>query len=139
MNQTLPDCNRRGRERRPGFYECSSNRLIHPEAGVVAAETCAICIYRDQPDREDAPPAASPAEAHPLTDPCVHLGEVVDQGTCDICGSRGKPFDIHACELHGRCQKLRCRTGDDAPRACARCSDYRPAGTDDPAPNIEDA
>jgi hypothetical protein len=52
----LPLCNRRGIERDSGFFECKSNRLIHPDPCLVASSTCAICIYANKPDRDGVPP-----------------------------------------------------------------------------------
>jgi hypothetical protein len=52
---TLEPCSRRGPELGPGHFECLSNRLIHPEAGIASAHACQICIYRDKPDRDDLP------------------------------------------------------------------------------------
>lgn len=52
---TLPPCDRRGLEAHAGFFECSSNRLIHPEHGIASAYTCSICPYRNKPDRDGTP------------------------------------------------------------------------------------
>jgi hypothetical protein len=52
---TLEPCNRRGPEMGTGHFECLSNRLMHPEAGIASAHVCQICIYRDKPDRDDLP------------------------------------------------------------------------------------
>jgi hypothetical protein len=57
----LPNCNRRGEAIRPGYFDCSSNRLNHPEPGIVAAHTCSICIYANRPDVEDLPPLPIPS------------------------------------------------------------------------------
>ena len=54
MSSPLPilePCDRRGEEARAGVFVCRSNRLIHPEPGLVSASTCAVCLYRNQPDR----------------------------------------------------------------------------------------
>ena len=40
-----------------------------------------------------------PAEAFP----CIHRGEVIDEGTADRCGRKGEKFPIYACVLHGEC------------------------------------
>lgn len=48
---TLPHCRQRGKSVKPGFYECSSNRLIHAIPGVASGSTCKICPYADRRNR----------------------------------------------------------------------------------------
>src|ERR1700722_6277012 len=82
----IEPCNRRGEETWPGFFRCNSNRIMHPEPGIVAIATCGICPSRNMPDREGAP------EQRPdprFTTPCAHRGEVLERSTCTACGMRG--------------------------------------------------
>ena len=124
---TLP-CNRRGREVRPGFFECPSNRLLHPEPGIVAIATCGICPYRDLPDREAAPGPVTMDEMRArFTTPCVHRGTVLERGTCNSCGQRGQPFDVFACALHGKCMVRRFRNDRPDLKVCANCDDFAAA------------
>jgi hypothetical protein len=53
---TLEPCSRRGPEIATGFFECLSNRILHPVPGVASAHTCEICPYRNQPDRPGMKP-----------------------------------------------------------------------------------
>lgn len=71
------------------------------------------------------PPAHLAAEPHPLSDPCLHFGPVIRQGICDVCGHKGKPYDIHACAVHGECQ-LRRMQARGGPKWCGNCADYKP-------------
>ena len=68
-------------------------------------------------------------ESHPLTDPCLHFGPVIRQGICDVCGHRGKPYDVHACAIHGECQ-LRRMQARGGPKWCGNCGDYKPRGSE---------
>jgi len=97
---------------------------------------CTICgterVTADDPATYQRPcgrgaiaPAYSLPEFHPLTDPCTHFGTVIRQGTCDVCGHRGKPYDIHACAIHGECQLRRFQTRN-GPKWCGNCKEYQP-------------
>jgi hypothetical protein len=120
---TLP-CNRRGREVRPGFFECPSNRLVHPEPGIVAIKTCGICPYRDMPDRD----AAEPSKPDPrFTTPCVHRGAVLERSVCNACGMKGQPFEVFACALHGACMAKRYRNDRPDLKVCTLCEEFSPA------------
>lgn len=65
--------------------------------------------------RGDAIPQPSIAEW-----PCIHRGEVVELGACNVCGLRGQPFEIFACSVHGRCSIGYRHT---AVKSCFRCDD----------------
>ncbi len=55
---------------------------------------------------------------------CVHRGEVIRVGKCDLCGfDKGHPFDVLACALHGECSLLRKHS---KVKGCAACEDYQP-------------
>jgi hypothetical protein len=71
-------------------------------------------------------PAASTAQWTPLLTPCVHRREVVEKGVCNVCGMKGQPFEIHACELHGRCMTKRYRNDRPSLKVCLLCDDYEP-------------
>jgi hypothetical protein len=117
-------CNRRGEETWPGFFRCDSNRLIHPEPGVVPIATCGICPYRNMADREAAEtPDFAPDPR--FTTACAHRGEILERGVCNSCGHVGQPFDVFACELHGRCMVRRYRNDRPELKVCANCDDFR--------------
>jgi hypothetical protein len=95
---------------------------MHPEPGIVAIATCGICPYRNMPDREGDP------EQRPdprFTTPCAHRGEVLERSTCTACGMRGQPFDVFACELHGKCMVRRFRNDRPELKVCVNCDDFR--------------
>ncbi len=114
-------CTRRGAEVRPGFFRCESNRLVHPEPGVVAIATCGICPYRNLPDREAGP---SHVPDPRFTTACSHRGEVLERGTCNACGMKGLPFEVYACALHGRCMTRRYRNDRPDLSVCMNCDDF---------------
>jgi hypothetical protein len=119
----IDPCSRRGREVRPGFFECPSNRLSHPEPGVVAIATCGICPYRDMPDRKRVePPKPDPR----ITTACAHRGAMLDRATCNACGMKGQPFEIYACALHGKCMVRRYRNDRPDLTVCFNCDDFVP-------------
>jgi hypothetical protein len=78
-------------------------------------------------------PAASPVNATAqwtsLLTPCVHRGDVVETGVCNVCGMKGQPFEIHACELHERCMAKRYRNDRPNLKVCLLCDDYEPAAS----------
>jgi hypothetical protein len=119
-------CTRRGTEVWPGFFRCDSNRLMHPEPGVVAIGTCGICPYRNLPDQRQGgvlhprPAAADPREAVS----CAHRGDVIDRGVCNVCGMKGQEFHILACALHGRCMVRRYRNDRPGLKVCVACIDF---------------
>jgi hypothetical protein len=115
-------CNRRGAEVRPGFFRCDSNRLTHPEPGIVAIVTCGICPYRDLADREEVGGSFTPDPR--FTSACVHRGDVVEHGVCNACGMKGQPFDVFACELHGKCMVRRYRNDRPELTVCLTCEAY---------------
>jgi hypothetical protein len=130
-------CNRRGAEVRPGFFRCDSNRLIHPEPGIVEIATCGICPYRNLPDRAPAETSAADKAAsvatgtaaenewrQRLTTPCVHRGAVIETGACNICGMKGTAFQAFACDLHGKCTVRRVRNDRPDLTVCLTCEAY---------------
>jgi len=117
----IEHCTRRGEEVRPGFFRCDSNRLTHPEPGIVAIETCGICPYRNMPDRE---PTQSFTPDPRFTMPCLHRGEALETGTCNACGMRGQPFAVYACAVHGKCMLRRFRNDRPDLKVCANCHDF---------------
>jgi hypothetical protein len=119
----IEPCNRRGEETRPGFFRCDSNRLIHPEPGIIAIATCGICPYRNMPDRDGTAPAGFVPDLR-FTTACAHRGEVLERSTCTACGMRGQPFEVFACELHGRCMVRRYRNDRPELSVCANCHDF---------------
>jgi len=121
-NATIPECVRRGAEVRPGFYECKSNRLIHPEPGVVAINTCLICPYVNLQDRDTSQDGKPDPR---FSTACVHRGEILERGVCTVCGMKGQPFDVFTCELHGKCMVRRYRNDRPDLRVCVSCDDFR--------------
>jgi hypothetical protein len=121
----IEPCNRRGEQTWPGFFRCHSNRLVHPDPGIVAIATCGICPYRNMPDRETA---AAPQPDPRFTTPCVQRGVVMEKATCNACGMKGQPFDVFACELHGKCMVRRYRNDRPELTVCFNCDDFLPLG-----------
>jgi hypothetical protein len=84
-----------------------------------------------------APPADSIAAAAILQGiPCRHRGEVVERGTCNVCGSRGQPLEVFACAVHGRCMLRRLRNDRPDLTVCWSCHDFQglpPASPVEPA------
>lgn len=117
-------CTRRGEMVRPGFFRCSSNRIMHPEPGVAPLATCVICPYRNMPDWDDAAPAAFQPDPR-YTQACANRGVVIEQGTCNACGIAGQPFDVFACELHEKCMVRRFRNDRPELKVCVNCDDFR--------------
>ena len=87
----IPDCTRRGIEVRLGFFRCESNRLTHPELGIVAIATCGICPYRNLPDREGTRGAAPDPR---FTTACIHRGEVLEVVGPEIKGKAKKEVEM---------------------------------------------
>jgi hypothetical protein len=56
---------------------------------------------------------------------CLHRGDIVETGTCNVCGMRGQPFDVFACELHGKCMVRRFRNDRPELKVCVLCDDFR--------------
>jgi len=113
------------------------NRICQFERISATKIKCSVCgTERDHEGPADkyvrhcGQPQSIPArfdvsDAHPLTDPCVHFGPVLRQATCDVCGQRGKPYDVHACAIHGECQLRRYQTRN-GPKWCGNCESYQP-------------
>jgi len=60
---------------------------------------------------------------YPPIDHCRHLGKIIRQGQRTVCGQVGRPFDVHACAVHGECSLRRvCRNCRD----CSHCAQYEP-------------
>lgn len=38
-----------------------------------------------------------------IDNPCRHLGEVIEQVQCSVCGMRDQVVDVHRCGIHGKC------------------------------------
>jgi hypothetical protein len=72
-----------------------------------------------------APAGASTSPWTPLMTPCVHRGDVVERDVCNVCGMKGQPFEIHTCELHGRCMQRRYRNDRPGITVCMQCEDYQ--------------
>lgn len=62
--------------------------------------------------------------------PCVHLGDVVREEGCRLCGGRRAIAAVHACSLHGECTQS--NYGLKVPgrymATCIRCIDYSEIG-----------
>jgi hypothetical protein len=61
----------------------------------------------------------------PPTNRCIHRGDVIETGVCNVCGMKGQPFEIRACELHGRCMERRYRNDRPGIQVCMQCKDYQ--------------
>jgi hypothetical protein len=122
--------------------ECKSTHFRHP--GFVGALTCTGCPWADLPndaahvprlvtrplerstERMAEPADPTARDPYPAIDLCRHLGPSIERGTCNVCGLKGQPFDIHACAVHGRCTVRRYRTDRPDLKVCVRCGDYTP-------------
>lgn len=51
---------------------------------------------------------------------CRHRGRVIRTDKCDLCGSKGQPFDVLSCEIYGECSITR---KHKAVRSCVACED----------------
>lgn len=89
MKFQLPECRHRGRQVRPGRFQCKSNRLVHRD-GTCTADFCARCPYADAANR------TAPED-------CPHRGDVVRSVQCTTCGRRGESADVFACALYAEC------------------------------------
>jgi len=72
-----------------------------------------------------APPQPTVQIGAPQFYPCAHRGEVIERGVCNVCGMKGQPFEIHACDLHGRCMEKRYRNDRPGIKVCLQCEDYQ--------------
>jgi hypothetical protein len=126
QKESMADCTRRGAETWPGYFRCDSNRLMHPEPGIVAISTCRICPYRNLPDREAI---EQPTPDPRFTSVCVHRGEVIERAVCNACGMRGQSFDVFGCAIHGQCMVRRYRNDRPELAVCVSCGDFLAAGT----------
>lgn len=64
-------------------------------------------------------PAAPPAPI-PETFACPHRGAVLRELTADLCGLRGRVFDVHQCAVHGECvQQTVCKK--QPVKSCVMC------------------
>lgn len=52
--------------------------------------------------------------------PCQFRGQLLKIGSCDLCGIKGQPFEIIACEQHGECSLTRRHS---KVRSCLACED----------------
>lgn len=118
----LPICYHRGAETKSGRFPCASDRIVH--SGTVTAATCAKCPYADKPNRGAAPQASKPV----FSLDCRHRGDVLRIGSCDLCGSRGQPFEILACGLHGECSLESKHSKMRSCRLCIARGQNRPPG-----------
>lgn len=57
--------------------------------------------------------------------PCIHRKELLEIGACDLCGSRGQPFEILRCSIYGRCSIGRRHS---QVKSCAACEMRMPNG-----------
>src|SRR3990167_9316343 len=71
--------------------------------------TCSRCgrtirfakeIPADAAIGSSCPAAPTTSEPRP---PCRHLGPSLGMEVCDLCGLKGQPVEVFACEIHGRC------------------------------------
>ena len=119
---TLPECIHRRSEYR-GAVECASNRLLPvPPRGRTEtrpASLCLVCPYAQRANLTDADLQPRP-ELTPADFPCIHRGNVIDRRECQLCGARGKLFDVHACAVRGACSV---QTRERGLQACVACED----------------
>jgi len=100
---------------------------------------CTVCgverMTAEAPERyhricERAQPIKiKPRLRSPFNSTCVHRGEVLERGLCNACGMKGQPFDILACELHGKCMGQRYRNDRPDLKVCVLCDDFKAANT----------
>jgi hypothetical protein len=58
-------------------------------------------------------------------EPCIHRGAVLEADVCNVCGMKGQPFDVFACELHGKCMVRRFRNDRPELAVCMNCDDFK--------------
>lgn len=51
---------------------------------------------------------------------CIHRGDKIRDDTCDLCGVKGRPFEVFGCNLHGECSLHRVHSKVSG---CAACED----------------
>jgi len=59
---------------------------------------------------------------------CSHRGPLLETRLCDLCGIKGQPFEVYACQLHGECSEQRKHS---KVRSCIGCPDHLAVATQD--------
>lgn len=67
--------------------------------------------------------AGTPASDWSEPTRCQHLGEVLDERECKLCGLKGKMYTVRACAIHGECSE---RKRDNKLENCLACDEYEP-------------
>ena len=112
------------------YVDCACNRLLPlPSPGRTVRRRIAVCLkpcpYRNRENRtgeETQPRSAAAPDLTPADFPCIHRGDAIEMRECQLCGSRGKLFDVHACAVHGECSV---QTRERGLQACVACEDQR--------------
>lgn len=120
--------------------ECASNRIApQPRQGGTITRRLAVCLhpcpYRNRPNitademrrPQPQPKREKLPDLKPEDFPCVHRGGVLEVRTCELCGNRGKVFDVFACVVHGRCSV---QTRERGLIACVACEDQHEPSSD---------
>jgi hypothetical protein len=93
---------------------------------------CLLCgtkrKYAREPWRYSRVCQADPKMVLDSTGPCVYRGAVVEQTVCNTCGFKGRPLEIYACELHGKCMLKRYRNDRPDLKVCVSCRDFEAVG-----------
>jgi hypothetical protein len=120
-----------------GWFQCAHPRTHHTLDLVQLTGSCDGCAWKNNGEAPAAPQAITAdqcAEYDRLRGKyhrgdvdltCQHRGEKIREGVGDLCGRRGEPFDVFACELHGECVLTRfCRRQTEV--CCLTCEDREP-------------
>lgn len=75
--------------------------------------------------RNGIPPEDQGPPINQSETPCIHRGQLLETGSCDLCGIRGQPFEILSCAVHGTCSLYRRHS---KVVACLTCGDFRQSG-----------
>lgn len=61
---------------------------------------------------------------------CIYRGGFLETGECNLCGLKGQPFEIYACQLFARCSITRKHSQI---QSCGACEKRTAVATNDPA------
>ncbi len=99
--------------------------------GVISCRRCGVVRRTVQSPENyfrlcDHPRAPLDEMRSGFTTPCVHRGTVLEKATCNACGMKAQPFEVFACELHGKCMVRRYRNDRPDLTVCFNCGDFLP-------------
>ena len=99
-------------------------RIRKFEPSTSETKRCSVCglelklseVFEHNCQRPKIEALGPPAE-------CIHRGEELETGTCDLCGLKGQSFQIYSCSIHGKCSLTRKHT---KVKSCGACDDFKP-------------